>query len=123
MSYKQQTDKLIGHIKILLRRMAEYSHDFTIHGCIDQYYYIQKLEEFKLINETDLNSRLSHEQIINHYKEVYHQWYRDARWLNKHLLFNEPCRETSPYIIAAYGYCSITCLAFLPTDLTFAIFG
>lgn len=97
---KQKIDKLIGRIHALLNTLETGKRDFAIYRCIDPYYYIRKVEELRGIHETELRHRLGSETVVNHYRDIYRQWSKDVRWLNKHLLFNLPCLQLLPYHVA-----------------------
>lgn len=62
----------------------------TVHQTVNQFYYMQKAEELKLLQaqleETQKKLELIQKRIYEHYLETYHKWRRDALWLNRFLL-------------------------------------
>lgn len=78
-------DKLVSD----LRR----HHKIPVHTEINQFYYMQKIEELKELKQqlTDAEKRLKffEQNFEAKYKEIFLRWSKDARWLNRYLLNNK----------------------------------
>lgn len=89
-----KVEKLVVKIHQLLSNIPEFGGDLVVRRCIDRYYYLQKVEELHLLNEAVRKLRVSQEQLMQYYREVYFRWSNDVRWLNRHLIFDEPCPQS-----------------------------
>jgi hypothetical protein len=84
--------KLIQHIHRMTVCLEQYRHDRIIPFHTDQFYFMQKETELKLLNEL-LENAIKKVETINtlievQYKEVYCRWQKDVRWLNTYLMHN-----------------------------------
>lgn len=92
---RNKLNRLLDSIDLLLNRLSHTNTILATYPCIDLYYYIQKTEELKLIYEAINQQRLDAFYFVERYREVYWRWRKDALWLNKHILFSEPCRDSN----------------------------
>jgi len=60
------------------------------HQHVDQFYYMQKLEELALledsISETLKRLKFLQERFESEYEEVYCRWRKDVRWMNNWMI-------------------------------------
>ena len=79
-------------------KFLNYLHEFVsaltnrqklpVHSKINQFYYMQKIEELKLLKE-QLNDAVKRMKIVQDnfdekYKEIFCRWSKDVRWFNAH---------------------------------------
>jgi hypothetical protein len=78
--------KLISRLRCLVE-CIEGQHDRLIHQRVDQFYYMQKTEELKLllelVEEAQRKLELLTCRMDANYSEVFHRWHKDVRWLNR----------------------------------------
>ncbi len=93
-------NKFLGRINELIDTITHERNALLQRG-VDPYYYIQKREELKLLQEgvedslkkiTEAKERLEffNEKLDEGYKELYNSWRKDARWVNAVLREREP---------------------------------
>lgn len=94
----QQLSKLITRMRTLVSNLD--SHDLRVHSTIDEFYYLTKVEELRILIELCENDRKSLESTVElmdrKYLEVFTKWQKDARWLNAykhHKNRINPCRH------------------------------
>jgi hypothetical protein len=61
-----------------------------VHSKINQFYYMQQIEELKLLKE-QLNDVLKRAKFVqdnfdSKYKEIFFRWSKDVRWFNSHCI-------------------------------------
>lgn len=87
----KRVPKLIHRLGTLISSL-DARNDLRIHGRIDQFYYMTKTEELKiLLDEYEKEKKqLDHisGRIEAKYHEIFHNWSRDARWRNSYLRQN-----------------------------------
>jgi hypothetical protein len=63
--------------------------EYNVHSHINQFFYMQRAEELKLIleqfEEAKANLTTANLRMNEKYTSTYHQWKKDVRWLNAHL--------------------------------------
>ena len=79
----------ISRIEHRVKRLLILLHvnnELGIHKAIDNFYYMQKAEELRLIKEQLIEAQSALERVqqnaCQHYMELFVQWRRDVRWLN-----------------------------------------
>jgi hypothetical protein len=81
-------DKFLKHLDRLVSDLISH-HDLPVHSSIDQFYYMQKIEELKLLksrlDEEIKRMTLIREALGSAYEETFNRWRKDARWLNQRL--------------------------------------
>ena len=90
---KEMTDpaklvKLLSRVRGLITHLDR-EHGLVIHQNVNQFYYMQKSEELKILlerfqDEQKKQETLSHWIEVN-YNEVFRQWRKDMRWLSLHV--------------------------------------
>jgi len=64
-------------------------YDLTIHRHINHSYYLQRIEEMKLLleqlNEAEVKLEIVHNRLDEHYQNSFQQWHKDIRWLSVYL--------------------------------------
>lgn len=79
--------KLIGRLQSLASRLAK-NNDYTVHRRISQFFYMQKIEEMKILLEQLEEAGLKLEdvkrRIGENYIATYRAWRFDVRWLNNY---------------------------------------
>jgi len=62
----------------------------NIRLAINEFYYMQKAEELKILREqlqeAPIKLEILQERVCKHYKEIFCTWRHDMRLLNKHTL-------------------------------------
>ena len=89
-----KVEKLLQRLKELSDNLHLYRKDNEIRERIDLYYYVQKETELKILGERldEVHKLLKfvRQSLGSEYKEVYQQWRKDVRWLNRYLLQDPP---------------------------------
>jgi hypothetical protein len=89
--------KLIGRLQDLASRLAK-NNEYIVHRRISQFFYMQKIEEMKILLEQLEEAGLKMEdvkrRIGENYIATYRTWRFDVRWLNNH----EPNEESTKRI-------------------------
>lgn len=84
----EKLDRFLKCIEKLIDDLAA-NHNLPVHSKINQFYYMQKIEELKLLKEQveDQVKRLQfvERNLEQEYTHVFTRWSKDARWLNRHL--------------------------------------
>lgn len=81
----EKLPKLIERMQRLVTYLDN-RNELAIHQHIDQSFYMQKVEELKILlhqfEETQKSLDAITTRIENHYKLCSSQWYKDQRWLH-----------------------------------------
>ena len=84
---KEKLDKLNFYVSKMLRDLHLHN-SLVIHRRISEFYYLEKVEELKLLKAQlmDAERKLEDVQVRvkEHYKDIFCTWRKDARWLNQH---------------------------------------
>jgi hypothetical protein len=87
--------KLIPRLRCLVATL-EGQHDLIVHRQINQFFYMQKSEELKILlaqaEEAQWKLKMAVDRVDTKYAEVFYQWQKDARWLNVHLRRRAPSK-------------------------------
>lgn len=63
--------------------------EYNVHSHINQFFYMQRAEELKIIleqfEEAKANLETATLRMNEKYTSTYYQWKKDVRWLNTHL--------------------------------------
>lgn len=63
--------------------------DLTVHRHINHSYYLQRIEEMKILldqlAEAEAKLELIHLRLREHYVKSFQQWRKDARWLSTYV--------------------------------------
>jgi hypothetical protein len=84
-------DKIDRFIRLLLKmvRTLQANQNLAIHQHISESFYLQKIEELKLLREQLTEALHNVERIQgrlhDHYKNIYCQWKKDLRWLRAYI--------------------------------------
>lgn len=77
--------KLIEKLQDLAARLDE-EKDLVVHQRVNQFYYLEKTAELKILQEQFEEAEMKINQLTKHieceYALVYNQWRKDIRWLN-----------------------------------------
>ena len=77
--------RLIEKLEAFVCRL-EGNRDLNIHQMVNQFYYMQKAAEFKVLcdrlEETEKKLEILTELIESEYSIAFKNWQRDLRWLN-----------------------------------------
>jgi hypothetical protein len=80
--------KLIQRLECLASRLSG-RHDLAIHARMNEYDYMQKIEEMKILislyEESQQRSETVASLIRERYTDNFHRWRKDIRWLNTYL--------------------------------------
>ena len=80
--------KLILRLSHMTRQLVEYRYDLVVHREIDQFFYMQREEELRVLLEevekaadqlADIKSKID-----SKYQQAYCRWCRDVRWISKY---------------------------------------
>lgn len=92
---KEKLNKLLEKVGRLIE-MMEANQDLLIHERIDQFYYMERAEELKVlaaqICEFERSIEVFQGQIVLRYEELVTRWSKDVRWLTQHLRHQEKLR-------------------------------
>jgi hypothetical protein len=84
---RNKLEKFTRKIEKLICFPEEQRNDIQIQNSINQFYYMQKIEELKLLEESvhEAIKRLKffQEKFESEYAQVYCRWRKDVRFLNK----------------------------------------
>jgi hypothetical protein len=76
----------VTRLIVLMQRLIktlERNQELTLHRAIDQFYYMQKSEELRVLLDNFEHSKLRMETIATtmdcHYREIFCQWRKDVR--------------------------------------------
>jgi len=79
--------KLFERVQKLTSVLSEHRKDLRMHRNVDEFFYMQKIEELKQLEESieDAYKRLKalKGKFNSEYKLLYCSWKKDARWVNK----------------------------------------
>jgi hypothetical protein len=96
----RRVDKLrskLTHLIVSLERQP----DLVVHRRVNQFFYMQKLEELGELRNQAEEARRKLEVILTRlelsYAEVFRLWQQDARWLSLHLRCREPSSPVAAY--------------------------
>ncbi len=80
-------NKLTGHVQSFISSLNNYN-DINLHRSVDQFYYMQKLEELTILKaqfeEAKHRLQAIDERLIGHYQEVALRWSKDVRLAGSH---------------------------------------
>lgn len=84
----EKINKLICRLQSLVMSLNDHI-DLDLHKNIDQFYYMQKLEELEILKSQreEAYQRLQsiNTRMFAHYHEIAGKWSRDARWMSLRL--------------------------------------
>lgn len=87
MTDQHKLNKFIQRIESFILELQE-KNTLLVHSKINQFFYMQKLEELKVlvasIKDGVKRLEILEESMESSQKEIFFAWRRDARWLNKH---------------------------------------
>lgn len=87
--------KFIKQLECMVSRLA-HQHDLSVHDHISEFYYLQEVEEMKILLNLLTESQRRMETIVTlvdtRYCEVFIQWRKDVRWLSTYLRSREDFR-------------------------------
>jgi hypothetical protein len=90
--HHQKIFKLIHRLKALISCLEDQS-DLVIHQKIDQFFYMTKSEELKILlaqlEEEKKRLEITNGRLETKYEEIFRQWQKDARLLNTYLISRE----------------------------------
>jgi hypothetical protein len=93
-------EKLYVRIQKLVNVLSENRKNLHIHNNINEFYYMQKVEELKQLEEsiTDAYKRLENlkDRYHTEYTHLYCNWKKDARWINKFVNLQKQELEPEP---------------------------
>jgi DNA repair ATPase RecN len=86
--------KLYVRVQKLVDMLSENHRNLHVHSKINEFYYMQKVEELKQLEESITNA---YQSIMNarerleslkhnydaEYAELYYRWKKDVRWINR----------------------------------------
>lgn len=82
---KERVIKLMTKLERLVKALEE-CHEVTIHRKINQFYYMQKANELKMLlhqlDEAEYRLASVSKILSAHYSEIFHHWRRDVHQLN-----------------------------------------
>jgi hypothetical protein len=93
-------NKFLDRINELITTLTK-ERDTLLQQGVDPYYYIQKREELKLLQEGVADTlkriaeekdrlKLLNEKLDENYKDLFNAWRKDARWINTVMRDREP---------------------------------
>lgn len=78
-----KTKRLIDRLHLLVSRLDV--HDLRVHGNIDEFFYLTKIEELKFLLDQHQKEvegvRTTLRLLDSTYAQTYFQWRKDVRWL------------------------------------------
>lgn len=81
----KKINKLISRLQNFVTRLNGHT-DLHVYRKIDQFYYMQKMEELKILKSQseEAQGKLQdiHTRIFMHYHEIACKWSKDVRWVN-----------------------------------------
>lgn len=84
----QKCLKLVQRLERLISTL-EKNNERVIHFTINQFFYMQRIEEIRMVLEQFVEAKMKLEAATSwldeNYVSTYHKWRKDARWLNRHL--------------------------------------
>ncbi len=88
MSEPVNLSKLIDRMELLVRDLRDRRDDIAVHQQINQFFYLQKIEELKMLQAQveDLREGIARisARLRANYDVCVTEWRKDARWLNSH---------------------------------------
>lgn len=89
----EKLSKLIERMQSIVTHLKD-RNDLVLHQQVNQFFYMQKIEELKMLlcQFDEINESLAAltSRIDEHYSMCFAQWCKDARWLNTHHLRERP---------------------------------
>ena len=86
MEITNKLEKFIQRVEVLMNVLREQRNNLHIQNNIDQFYYMEKLAELRVLEENLLDEvdRLSYYQqrFENEYTQAFCRWRKDVRFLN-----------------------------------------
>lgn len=90
---REKLTKLIERMQRIVTHLND-RYDLVLHQQVNQFFYMQKIEELKVLlsqfDETSKSLEMVASRIDEHYSLCFAQWCKDARWLNTHHLRERP---------------------------------
>lgn len=78
----EKLDKVINHLQEMVHRLDK-SFDLQLHKTVDQFYYMQKVEELKFLKDeyevAIANLKRIQNRLENDYPLIFETWRRDVR--------------------------------------------
>lgn len=97
--------KLVKRLDQLVTDLRKH-HNIPVHSHINQFYYMQKIEELKLLQQqlSDAAKRMKFVQDLcdEKYNEIFHRWSKDARWLNRYQHVNSGIKSITNSLSTAH---------------------
>ncbi len=88
MSEPVNLSKLIDRMELLVHDLRDHRDDMVVHFHINQFFYLQKIEELKMLQTQIEDLREDMARISARLQASYDlcvsEWRKDARWLNAH---------------------------------------
>lgn len=85
----KKLEKFIKRLNELIHVLGRYHNSLPIRSRIDQFFYMQKKEELKVLHNKvqEVRERLAmlEQRYDSVYKELFRDWVRDVRWLKRYL--------------------------------------
>lgn len=86
MEITNKLEKFIQRVEVLMNVLREHRNNLHIQNNVDQFYYMEKLAELRVLEENLLDEidRLSYYQqrFENEYAQAFCRWKKDVRFLN-----------------------------------------
>jgi hypothetical protein len=80
--------KLLQRLEKISEMLVQHP-DFRIHRYVNHSYYLQRIEEMRILldqlTEAEIRLEIIQHRLRNHYHCSFHQWNKDARWLSGYL--------------------------------------
>lgn len=88
----EKLSKLIERMQRIVTHLND-RNDLVLHQQVNQFFYMQKIEELKMLSSQLEEIPVSFESLTGHltesYKLCFVQWRKDVRWLNSYLVREE----------------------------------
>lgn len=93
MSHCRKIHKLIDRMEVLVKAIGD-QRDLAVHHQVDQFFYMQKIEELRVLldqfNELTTSLESVTSKIHARYDLCLAHWRRDARWINARHCLTKP---------------------------------
>lgn len=80
--------KLVQRLECMVSTLED-NNEYAIHFNINQFFYMQRAEELRMMveqfRENGAESEAAARRMDESYVATYHQWRKDIRWLNTYL--------------------------------------
>ncbi len=95
----EKLEKLETRMLNMVRCLVHHNQ-LHIHQAINQFYYMQKAEELRIMRERLLKAQEEFDTLTGHiqdrYTEVFCKWRTDMQWLNSHGNLNKDSMQIDP---------------------------